>query len=1120
MTAIVDAQERQTALDPTLSFCVSAPAGSGKTELLIQRYLRLLARVERPEQVLAITFTRKAAAEMRGRVLQALQEASEALPCDSDHQRVTRDLALQALEADQQAGWELSRDIARLNIKTIDSFCSGLARQMPILSQLGGQPSAQDDADILYREAVAELFGLIETEHPLAKDLSVLMLHFDNNWGRLQDLLVSMLARRDQWRSYVGVHNQPEESQTYLQNAVQSLVCDALQELGDALAPHQSELLDLQQYAARTLQESQPDTFPGGDPECLPAWRELAKMLQTQKGLWRKSITKKQGFPTGKGEPAERKQRLLTLLAEMSEIEGLQEILAAVNALPETATDSDSWLLVLHLSRLLPMLAAQLLLVFQKHGVVDHSQVAEAALLALGDDDAPTDLALRLDYCIEHILIDEFQDTSINQFDLLDKLTRGWGEHNAAQPESPRTLMIVGDGMQSIYGFRGANVGLLLKAQLEGFNGVALTSLNLRSNFRSDAGIVEWVNETFQQAFPANSDASRAEVSYSPASAVRPLGLPEAVQTEIFTGDDARGQEVAFVCDEIAAYHAQEEGTIAVLGRSRNQLQDIITGLKALGVPHNAQDLDSLQDSPVVADLMVLCRVLTNDSDRLAWMALLRAPWCGLCLADLLAVAKSSEDARYQSLWSFIDSGHWQAALSDDGEQRFRRVVQPLQRARNARDRLGLRVWIEQLWLGLCGPQCAPDAVGLQDAESFLQLLEEAESQGMGLDVDWLTLKLQKRFMSASDPDSRVHLMTLHKAKGLEFDRVIIPQLARSTGSDKRQLLLWDEHSNAQGQRTFLLAADDHSPKESPTLYNYLRERRKYKSRLETTRLLYVGATRAIGHLLLTASLGWNDKADTVAAPSAGSLLSPIWPTVEQQMHVTHTEPHTDSPASARRGKSLRRLRLVPGQPEAAPISDPAPPADSNIPQYLDNHLDRTIGTVVHLALEQLSLTKELPGAASDAQQSRWRHALMSHGVFGAPLEQAISRVMEAVTQTLSDNGAGRWVLSNEHTDARSEWPLTTVDEEGRIRDIVIDRSFVDTETGIRWIVDYKNSQPAQGESLAAFTQREAEHYHQQLLGYRDALRFMVDTPLRCALFFTALGHLHTVEELSLPREF
>ena len=144
MTSPVDQAERAAAIAPTRSFCVSAPAGSGKTELLIQRYLGLLSRVARPEQVLAITFTRKAAAEMRERVIEALESARGGEPCDSPHQQVTRTLAEQVLAADERGDWHLVRDISRLNIKTIDSFCSGLTRQMPVLSQMGGQAGVQD----------------------------------------------------------------------------------------------------------------------------------------------------------------------------------------------------------------------------------------------------------------------------------------------------------------------------------------------------------------------------------------------------------------------------------------------------------------------------------------------------------------------------------------------------------------------------------------------------------------------------------------------------------------------------------------------------------------------------------------------------------------------------------------------------------------------------------------------------------------------------------------------------------------------------------------------------------------------------------------------------------------
>ena len=116
-----DQAARERAIDPTMSFCVSAPAGSGKTELLTQRLLALLARVEKPEQVLAITFTRKAASEMAARVIEKLEEARAEAPIEAAHEQVTRALAQQVLTHAQERDWRLNE--SSLNLRTIDSFC-------------------------------------------------------------------------------------------------------------------------------------------------------------------------------------------------------------------------------------------------------------------------------------------------------------------------------------------------------------------------------------------------------------------------------------------------------------------------------------------------------------------------------------------------------------------------------------------------------------------------------------------------------------------------------------------------------------------------------------------------------------------------------------------------------------------------------------------------------------------------------------------------------------------------------------------------------------------------------------------------------------------------------------
>ncbi|MBE9537716.1 MAG: UvrD-helicase domain-containing protein [Proteobacteria bacterium] len=1112
--SIVDADIRLRALDPTLSFCVSAPAGSGKTELLIQRYLSLLSRVEKPEQVLAITFTRKAAAEMRERVLQALQGAVDDVPCDSDHQILTRKFATQAIAADASRQWNIIRNSAQLNIKTIDSFCSALTRQMPVLSDFGGQANVTDHAGELYAEAVQELFALVVDESGISDDLKALMLHFDNDWSKLQDLLVAMLGRREQWGTYLGVHHRAEEAEEYLRSTVTALVEDALASLGQKIAPYSSELLALQNYAAKNLETTAMTQFPGESGADLPAWHEIRQLLLTadKAGKWRAQVNVKMGFPAGKGEKQDYKDRVKAVIAELREVEGLLEELVSVSSLPQIEGNSDSWILVLHLSRILPMLSAQLLLVFQRHGTVDHTQVALSALQALGTDENPTELALRMDYQLQHLLLDEFQDTAINQYDLVTRLTRGWGEHNETHPDNPRSIMIVGDGMQSIYGFRNANVGLFLRARQEGFNGVPLEALSLLSNFRSDEGIVQWVNDTFSSAFPAEDNIGRSQIRYTAATAVKPPGAHPAVGLHSFRGDNAAQQEIDFICSEVQLAMADPAcSSIAILARTRGHLQGILDKFKQQDMRYSAQDIDSLANSHVIVDLMSLCRALHNPADTVAWMAILRAPWCGLKLSDLHALATLPGSF---SPWEVLSDETSLGGLSDDGQLRTRFLAAALLDARNNHDRLTLRIWLEQLWTKLGGPGVIEMSEQLNDAERFFQLLEQAEIEGEGLNLAWLETRLQRLYVKAENPDSKIQVMTLHKAKGLEFDWVIIPSLHKTTRVNTRPLLNWDEHNSESGGRGFLLAANDHSGEGEPSLYNYLEIQRSKKELEETTRLLYVGVTRAVSRLILTASPTYKEEKEAYNTPPGRSLLGRIWPTFEAQM-VQHEPSLIEAMESAAEAPLLRRVKRV----AVVDIFEYGAPARGygNRPQRSLNRADRAVGTVVHLVMEALSALKNLPNNLDESFETCWSKEqilfeLRRLGLSGAGLRDALQGVEASIARVLQDE-SGRWVLSSAHKEAGSELALTTIDKNGVPTNLIIDRTFVDPLSGLRWLVDYKNSQPHEEEALEDFLNREEAAYYTQLADYKNALSGLGKETVQCALYFTALGCLHKVSE-------
>jgi ATP-dependent exoDNAse (exonuclease V) beta subunit len=513
---------------------------------------------------------------------------------------------------------------------------------------------------------------------------------------------------------------------------------------------------------------------------------------------------------------------------------------------------------------------------------------------------------------------------------------------------------------------------------------------------------------------------------------------------------------------------------------------------------------------------MSLCRALANPADRVAWYALLRAPWCGLTLADLLALTRAASASARASVPAMLASPDCRQALNDDARGRLQHLAAALDWAAGKRDRLALRVWVEQLWLRLGGPSTLPEVARLRDAERFFELLQQAEAEGVGLDVDWLQRQLEALFASGDDPGARLQVMTLHKAKGLEFDWVFIPGLDRATRGDSRDLLLWDEYSSPGGERGFLLAADDHTADNEPGLYNFLRHTRREKTRLETTRLLYVGATRAARRLVLSANLNADPDGEgrhppAYRDPTAGTLLYPLWNVFRARMQV-HEPLAGPENHGGEMPPLLWRCALAPHPPS---MPESASAEGSNIPDRNLNRVDRHVGTVIHLALEQLSLMPELPTQIGPRHEAQWRRELHALGLFGRTLDDALARVCHSVQTTLGDE-TGRWLLCSTHPEACSELPLTWVDPEDKIRDLVIDRTFVDADNNVRWIVDYKSSAPAEGESLQDFLDREAAVYSDQLTLYRDSIQPQGGGALRCALYFTSLGVLHHLPELDL----
>ncbi|MEE4278562.1 MAG: UvrD-helicase domain-containing protein [Halieaceae bacterium] len=1100
----IDHEARSRAVDPERSVCVSAPAGSGKTALLVLRLLVLLARVEAPEHVVAITFTRKAAAEMRARVLDALERGAAGEAGGSPHEAELLRAAAAVVARDRAKNWGLAENPSRLSIQTIDSFCGELTRQMPVLSGVGGAIATTDDADRLYEEAIRRSLEDGLASAASRADLEALLLHLDNRWDSAVDLLRSLLARREQWQPLLGASGLAEDQLPLLQAARRDLIAYRIERLREDLQPFLPRIVTLSNWRSAQLEGIA--EFSPREAK-LPAWQDLASLLLTAKGEWRRSVTVKQGFPPGKGRPADEKAAMIELLGDLAASDGqgeLRRALADLLLLPDPESDVDEHAAILAaLTRLLPRLAAQLLLVFRERGVVDHAQIALAALGALGSDDAPTDLSLRLDYRIEHLLVDEFQDTSSLQFELLRRLTRGWVEHNAMQAAVPRTLLIVGDPMQSIYGFREANVGLFIRARDEGVGELRLDRLELKVNFRSQAQLVAWNNLRFERAFPMRDDPELGAVSFARAEAARAArGEPVL---HLFTSEDrdaARGAEVEALCDAVESELAGHAGSsLALLGRSRAQLRPFLAELRKRGLSFAARDLDPLMQRQPIRDLVSLLRVLVDPCDRFAWFSLLRTPAIALNNADLLRLAELAPLPPLRG--EGLDS-RYRETLSDDGRERLQHAEAVLLWAEHYRDRLALRVWVEECWLRLGIDGAIASAADAEDVEQFFRLLERLEQEPGGLSRSALEAGLDKLYASPGDDRSRLQVMTLHKAKGLEFDAVFIPALGQTTRSEQAPLLLWEELNLPRGGGGLLIDIRDAVGASSgPRLHDFLHRQRAQKRALEATRLFYVGCTRAVDRLWLSGTLPWNAKDASHGPPSAASLLASLWPSIEDRVVVSQVAPAARELTATVPYRRICRLPAAPQVPRHATAQRGALRALS-ASAAANSRASRVLGTAVHRVLESLVYRESIPSACDAPMRSLLRAELLDAGMDRPGFEDACRRG-EAMLESLLRDPWLRRALDPQRPLRRAEFALARSTEEAS-ESLVVDYLFDDEVSGERWVVDYKTSRPREDETLEQFLATQAEQYQSQLRAYSEALEALDGRPPRCALYFTALA--------------
>ena len=1198
-----DQPARDAALQTDESILVQAPAGAGKTELLTKRFLRLLAEVEEPEQILAITFTRAATAEMRGRILGALERARDLPPGgEIEMADVLSEslLARAALRHAEAMGWRLLEQPHRLDVQTIDSLCLRLACGQPLLARLGGALEPTENAAALYAAAARRTTALLGGAE-LDDALRTLLLRRDNNLREVERMIASMLARRDAWLGSLPFNtSEPvdwEAERARLEQPFLDENTRVLQMLRAAVAA-MPELavgfLTAARYAAENLAGDATAgldlsplrdlaELPGDAPEYREQWEALASLLLTKESCWRRDWKVGQGFPAaGTGPGKEQRDRFKKLMRQCSEDiqahrhggDYLLQLLCQLRSLPALSYSDEQWHTLLAAFRVLRRASGELRVVFAEANAVDFIEIAQAAHAVLKDENSMR--GLLESERKRHLLIDEFQDTSRAQYKLVQELLREWSVGDG------RTVFLVGDPLQSIYGFRQAEVALFHETRDRGIpcgdSRRHCAPLQLTHNFRSHRTLVDALNTRLGKVF----SGSRSD-AFVPAHASMQPGFEDSFHLHPFFIDadsdsdsndktalqerrtearNAEASEIVRILEaerhRIVAAEAQgaREYRVAVLVQARTHLAAILPALRAAAIPFRAVELEALADQPEVHDLLMLLRALLHTGERVAWLSVLRAPWCGLHLADLhLLTGADDPDLLKRPLVERI-SQVLQAPpeeFSPDGLTRLRRTWAALAASLATRyaadNNSSLAAWLERTWFALGGNACVMPTAR-ENAESFFRLLDTLEPSGVEVLRGDFALRL--RSLCAA-PDARVserfgvQLMTMHKAKGLGFEVVLLPGLERFSRRGDTELIAMLERarSTRDGEPLadeLLLAPLGHRDGETrDSLYTWVEQQRKQREADERKRLLYVACTRARTHLHLFATVIITKG--ELRKPDDRSLLSTGWPGLAEDLEVqwrkqaARLSTVTLAASAADSLSSPAAAVLAPAGLERLPADWHAPPCPPDLrvrstaaaPLFQrseGSYAARARGTAMHALLEHLAALFAVQPDADAREVAQWRgglERLAARALRTAPLprEQTLTAAADLTGKALAVAGSpvGRWLLLP-HAGAASESAWQSWDADGNLRTLRVDRSFVAGEQPGRggesclWIIDYKTgAQHPESSGTAAYGAWRREQqlfYGPQLEAYGRALVGSGSAPpaVRYALYYPELLEL------------
>jgi ATP-dependent helicase/nuclease subunit A len=852
-----DQPARDFAIDPANDVVLEASAGTGKTRVLVDRYVRLIEGGVDPNNILAITFTRKAAAEMRDRVLAALRRRAAEGGLSPERWRALR------------------HRIADIQISTIDAFCFSLLREFPL--EAGVEPGFDiaDETEMgrFAREAMDRALRI--TRSLWAEDEALRLLFTRVKTPVLSGAVEELLDRRHvalpAVASFVNRHGA-------LSGA----------DAADAFLARLRGVIDSSLHRSALL-----DDGPSGSPEfewlradlqalgSFSAEADLARVQHLRRRVERYFLTKK-GEPRKMAPPAVRADGRTKIPKRRTHDDAVAALAPEIAEALLSLESAINIVLARGLLRLLSIAARQYDTLLEEHALLDFAGMLDKSVGLLSRQEEFARSRLKLQSRYHHILVDEFQDTSRLQWRLIELLVDAWGEGEGAA-DAPTSIFIVGDRKQSIYRFRHAEVTLLDEAarKISALRPGRVVRQAITTSFRAVPELLAFVNalsESIQSDQTLPERFSYRESDRFPAASVQPGHLRDGIPVLGLVAEPTLATCASAVAAEVqrligTAMVRTKDGPprpvraddIAILFRARAGHQIFEDALETRGIRTYVYKGLGFFDAPEVQDLRALLRVLAQPESDLRAAEFLRSRFVRLSDAALVHLAPGFAAA-------LSDAPHAEGTDPRDGLDEIDRMLLEAARA-------GLSRW--RRLAAYVPPSEVVDTVVRESAYAFEMrgrrlsqarenvkkvraLVRRVESRGYAtlhrIAEYFETLRAGDESNAILEASGCVNLMTLHAAKGLEFPIVFLVNL------------------QAPGRgRSAGFSIIERGPQEEPEVAftsNDATRLEDNRDAEELRRLLYVGVTRARDRLYFAAELDPRGQLRRSARSLAGLLPS------------------------------------------------------------------------------------------------------------------------------------------------------------------------------------------------------------------------------------------------------